>query len=107
MKQLLKRVALLFAVGGFCGDVVAMASGPRAIAWLNTPALGKALCECEAVTQETAAAIIRLQLIFTAAGGVLFVVVGLVGRVLWRRRTQAAGLALVSAPSSKVRDSDG
>ena len=107
MKQWLKRVALLFCVGGFFGDVVAMAIGPRAIAWFNAPALGKALCECEAVTQETAAAIIRLQLIATAAGGALFVVAGVIGTILWRRRALAAGLALVSPSSSPPAGSGG
>ena len=96
MKKSLQRVALLFAVGGFVGDVVAMALGPRAIAWYHTPGLGQALCQCEDVTRETAAWIIKLQLVATVGGGALFVVVGVIGSLVWRRRSQAAALALVS-----------
>lgn len=98
--QLWKRAALLFAVGGFVGDVFAMALGPRAIAWFQTPAVGQALCECARVTEETGTAIVKLQLAAMGGGGGLFVVVGLLGSFLWKRRQHNAGLDLVRAGSS-------
>lgn len=96
----LKRVGLLFAVGGFCGNVVAMILGPKALVWFQTPALGQALCDCVKIAEETGAALVRVQLIATATGGVVFVVGGLLGSFLWKRRAQKAGLDLVRSDPS-------
>ncbi len=98
--QMLKRAALSFAVGGFVGDVVAMALGPRAIAWFQTPAVGQALCECARITEETGTAIVKLQLMAMGVGGTLFVVVGGLGSFLWKRRQHNAGLDIVRAGPS-------
>lgn len=97
--ELLKRIALLFAVGGFCGDVVTMIAGPKALAWFQTPALGQALCDCVKLSEETGQQLVKAQLVATGTGGVLFVVVGLVGSTLWKRRKHNAGLDLVRPTS--------
>jgi len=98
--QLLKRVGLLFAVGGFVGDVVAMLVGPKALVWFQTPALGQALCDCVKIAEETGAALVRAQLIATGTGGVIFVVFGVLATFLWKRRALKQGLDLVRSDPS-------
>jgi hypothetical protein len=88
--SIVKRVALLFAVGGFVGDVVAMLIGPKALSFFQ-PARGDALCDCVKLAEELGTALIKVQLGATVVGGVVFVVGGLVlGKVVKDARTKAA-----------------
>ncbi len=95
--QILKRAALAFAVGGFVANVVAMAVGPGALAWFQTPSLGQALCDCAKLSEEMGAAMVRLQLIAMASGGFVFAIATIIGSLLIDRRRQRSGLDLVRA----------
>lgn len=88
--SLLKRIALLFAVGGFAGDVVAMLMGPKALSFFQ-PARGDALCDCVKLAEELGAALIKVQLGATVVGGVVFVIGGLaLSKLIKDARTKAA-----------------
>lgn len=95
--QILKRAALSFAVGGFIANVIAMAVGPGALAWFQTPALGQALCDCVKLSEEIGSAMVRLQLIAMVSGGALLSVSTVIGSLLIDRRRARQGLDLVRA----------
>jgi hypothetical protein len=92
----LKRLALLLAVGGVLGDVVTMTLAPSFVTWFHTPGTGSALCNCADVSKETAAALVRAQLIGTAAGAVALAIVGELAWRLWDARRSRNLLALIT-----------
>lgn len=87
------RVVLNFVVGGaLSGGFVVTLGAPRYFAWDNTPAFGKALCDCADVTRQTATRLINAQMMGCAVGAGLGVVAALIFARL--RRPSAPGAAL-------------
>jgi hypothetical protein len=88
MVHVLKRLALLLAVGGALGDVVTMLLAPSFVTWFHSPGTGSALCNCTDVSRETATALIHAQLAGTAIGSLLLAVVGELAVRLWHARKE-------------------
>src|SRR5258708_31291780 len=86
----LKTVGVFAAVGAIIGNVLATAISPRFLTWYNTPGAGsvQTICNIEQMSQHIFSQLIEAQLVGSAIGMVLFIVVGV---LVVRRR---AGRAL-------------
>ena len=98
---MLRRLISWVLAGALFGLVVSSLLAPRYYAWYNAPAVGNALCDCVTVTQQVAAQMIKAQMIGSAVGAVLFLVLG----IFWERwrstkNTPSAGVSPAAPPPS-------
>ena len=71
------RFVSTFAVAGALLAIVAVSfAAPMYFGWDNTPAFGKALCDCADTTRQTAERLVHAQLLGGAVGAVLGAIAG-------------------------------
>jgi hypothetical protein len=73
----LKRLLAFILSGAFLGNIVGTLVGPGMLVWYNTAADDSAMCNCLTTVKEAASSLIRVQLIGTAVGAVLFLALGI------------------------------
>ncbi|MBX7116791.1 MAG: hypothetical protein K1X64_20865 [Myxococcaceae bacterium] len=87
--------------GALLGLIVTSLIAPRYYAWYNAPAVGNALCDCVTVTRQVAAQMLNAQMIGSAIGAVLFLVLGILfERGRKSRSTPAPGISSAAPPPS-------
>ncbi len=85
------RAVLNFVVGGaLAGVLLTTFFAPRYFAWDNTPAFGKALCDCADTTRQTAERLISAQMMGCGVGAGVGLVGGVVFAMLRRKKARAA-----------------
>lgn len=85
------RSVMNFVVGGALLGVLATTfAAPRLLAWDNTPAMGKALCDCAETTRQTAARLVNAQLIGCGVGAIVGAAAGIAFTVSRRKKAAAA-----------------
>ena len=83
------RVVLNFIVGGaLAGVLITTFAAPRYFAWDNTPAFGKALCDCADVTRQTAGRLIDAQMMGCAIGAGVGLVAAIAYRMLRKKKNE-------------------
>lgn len=75
---MVKRLSIFALIGAFLGLLTASLLGPMWIAWYNTPAQGQAMCDCKTCVESAASSLLSGQLIGTAIGAVLLLILGAV-----------------------------
>lgn len=88
--HVLKRLLFSLLIGAMAGDVLTVLFAPSALTWFATPGTGTALCNCAETAKETAQALVRAQLVGTAIGGLVGMVLGELFSALWRSRKKKA-----------------
>jgi hypothetical protein len=84
------RAVLNFLVAGALLGVLAVTFAyPRYMAWDNTPAFGKALCDCGETTRQTAERLVHAQMLGCASGAGLGALLGIVFIIMRRKRAPA------------------
>lgn len=92
------RQVLNFVVGfALLGIIATSFIAPRAFAWYNAPATGKALCDCVDVTRQTAERLIDAQLAGGGGGAVLGLIIGIAFAMRRSKAPPAPPAAPVSA----------
>jgi hypothetical protein len=85
--MVLVRLVLNFVVAGALLGVLAVTVAyPKYKAWDNTPAFGKALCDCAETTRQTAQGLIDAQMTGCAAGAGLGAAAGIAFTFLRRKK---------------------
>jgi hypothetical protein len=88
------RAVLNFVVAGaLLGVLATTLAYPKLMTWDNTPAMGKALCDCAETTRQAADRLIAAQLTGTAIGAGLGAVAGVAFAVGRRKKKDGAGPA--------------
>jgi hypothetical protein len=87
---LLRSVMNFLVAGALLGVLASTVAYPRFMAWDNTPAFGKALCDCAETTRQTADRLINAQMIGCVSGAGVGAVAGLVFAMMRRKKVADA-----------------
>lgn len=85
----LRSVLNFVVAGALLGVLAVTVAYPRYKAWDNTPAFGKALCDCAETTRQTAEGLINAQLTGSATGAILGALAGVAFLVVRRKKAPA------------------